>query len=87
MSVRGLIEKRLGSSGRLNTVYKSDFSAVRIRTKEDNVIWTGDLCLEKDRNKLFEVARLSQKTLYIHRIDTDELIGKVHVQLSLFEED
>ena len=87
MKIRGIIEKKLGSSGRLNTNIVSGFIPVKIKTKEDGVVWSGDFLLEADRKKLLEVARLAQKTLYIHREDNDELIGKVHVQLSLFEEE
>lgn len=87
MRVKDFIEKKLGSSGRFNTVLNTDYKSVKIKTKEDGVIWSGDFSLERDRIKLLEIARLSQKTLYIHKEDTDELIGKVPVQLSLFEED
>lgn len=87
MRVKDFIEKKLGSSGRFNTVLNTDYKSVKIKTKEDGVIWVGDFSLTLDRNKLLEVARLSQKTLYIHKEDNDDLIGKVHVQLSLFGED
>lgn len=87
MTVKGLIVRRLGPSGLFNTVVSTTLIPVIIRTKEDGVIWKGDLSIDNVRDRLLEVARLSQKTLYIHSKDNDKLIGKVHVQLSLFGED
>lgn len=87
MTVKGLIERRLGPSGLLSTYIPKENISVRIKTKEDGVIWKGDLSIDNVRDRLLEVARLSQKTLYIHSEDNDKLIGKVHVQLSLFGED
>ena len=86
-SVKGLLEKALGLSGRLSTGGDSTFTNVRISTVEDGTVWTGDFSLEKERNKLLTIAKITQKALYIYKEDTAALIGKVHVQLSLFEEE
>lgn len=85
MNIRGIIERKLNIPSRINN--RGKFIPVKIKTKEDGIIWIGDICFEQDRDTLLETARLCQKILYIHNENNDELIGKVHVQSLLFERD